>query len=214
MGLLLHSMWVGYSTDFIYSTLICKLFMPLMMILGNTGTLYTCLIALERVLLSWYPLKFMKHGSSHRPTITAFCCFLICALLHTGSIVMLDSYSLDLGFTVIYFCKWSDMYYKLSGKSLIILSAVIFDYTLPVFLLILNSVLIVSLFRIKSERRKLFESMPANVRVTEYGRNALLLIIGIKTILANLPTTLTRLIDVPLPIKVLADVLYIFDSCF
>lgn len=210
---LIYNMWVGYTMSRVYAVMVCRVLMPLMWACADAGTMLTTVIALERVLGSCFPLKVNNSPKSVRALLFTVVVFLVSVVFQIVIALLLYPKAVQLPFATIYFCVWAAEFYTEMGQAFILVKACIFEYIMPLLLLVLNIVLIIAIARIRAIRKNLFEGTSENN--PDFGINIVLILLSFKSLLANTPATLIRVIAIPTdiyrPLRVTADILYTFD---
>ena len=212
VAMLLAYVWNGTLPSYTYCFIHCHIVAQLFWACGKASSSITVVVGVERTVSTLFPFKTLKLGSTRRVWVTIFIIVALCLGAQAGLAVMMH----PVPYHDVYFCVWSPTFFGPLGQTILLVNAVIFEYTVPLILLACNLCLIVILAVHKARRRSLFASQSdAQTSQVDHKMNALLIAMSILTLVANTPTTLIRLVEIPDSIfsivRVTSGILYVLD---
>ena len=206
-------MWNSYTTDYTFCFIMCHIVMQLMWVSAKASTSITTLVAVERAVGVLFPFLMIRLNSSTSRVRYALVAVAIVTLAsQIGTILMLPPTPYGDNF----FCFWSSAFFTPLGQTLVLLNACVFEYAMPLLLLITNICLIVQLRVARTARRKLqADGKQIMKSSTDHHITALLISASLLSLVSNTPATLIRLLKVPGniygDIRLFADFFFVFE---
>ena len=212
VAMLLPYVWNGTLASYMHCFIHCHIVSHLFWVCAKASSSITAALGIERTVATLFPLKTLKLSSTRRVWVIFLIIVVLCLGAQSGLAVMIN----PTPYKDVYFCVWSPTFFGPLGQTILLVNAIIFEYTVPLILLACNLCLIVTLAVHKARRRSLFasESDP-NANQVDHKMNALLIAMSILTLVANTPATLIRLVEIPDSIfsivRVTSGILYVLD---
>ena len=212
MAMLIAYIWNETPPSYTYCFIHCHIVAQLLWACAKVSSSITVAIGVERIVSTLFPLKALKLASTRRVWVTIFIIVVLCLGAQAGLAIMVNPIPYD----DVYLCVWSPTTFTPLGHTILLVNAIIFDYTVPLILLACNLCLIVTLAVHKARRRSLFASQShSHGNQVDHKMNALLIAMSVLTLVGNTPTTLIRLVEIPESIfrvvRIMSNILFILD---
>ena len=215
VGIFVSYMWDGYVSSFAHCFLICRISSQLLWACAKASTTITALVGVERVVSVLSPFTMLRFGS----TIRLRCILIaavVCALAaQTGLMLMFR----PTPYGDHYFCFWSPAFFTPLGQTLILVNAIVFEYSMPILLLLCNIILITQLAVARARTRRLQEGGGRSIQPrsanADYRMTLVLICASILSLVSNSPGTLIRILEIPRNIygdlRLFSDFMFVFE---
>ena len=188
-------MWNGYTSDYVFCFIMCRIVMQLMWVCAKASTCITTLLAVERAIGVFFPFLMMRLNSV---TTRVRYVLVVIAIVTLASQINTILVLLPTPYGDSFFCSWSPVTFSPLGLTLRLLNACVFDYVMPLLLLITNICLIIQLPVTRAARRKLqADGKQVMNSSVDHRITTMLICASLLCLVSNTPTTLLRLGKVP-----------------
>ena len=206
-------MWEGYTSDYTFCFILCHIVMQLLWASAKASTTITTLVAVERALSVLFPFLMIRlNFSSTRVRYVLVVVVIVTLASQIGTILMFT----PVPYGDYFFCSWSSTFFTPLGQTLVLVNTCVFEYAMPLSLLITNICLIVQLPAARAARRKLQgDGTQSTNSSADYHITVMLISASLLSLVSNTPATLIRLLNVPQKmyrdIRLVADFFFVFE---
>ena len=212
-GIFVSYMWDGTVSTFAHGFFICRVSTQMLWACAKCSTTITAVVALERALSILFPFVMMRSNPGWRVKYVLITIAVVVLASQCGIIAMFGPIPYgDEGF----FCSWSPTFFSPLGQTLILINACLFEYAMPILLLLSNICLITQL-AVSRARRGNLQAGENQSASSSADHHITLMLIGasILSLVSNTPATLIRLLKVPRNmyggLRLFVDLLYVFE---
>ena len=206
-------MWNGYTPNYTFCFIICHIVTQLMWASAKASTSIITLVAVERAVGLLFPFLMIRlNSSTTRVRYVLVVIAIVTLASHIGTMLMFP----PTPFGDYFFCTWSPTFFTPLGQTLVLVNACVFEYAMPLLLLIINICLIVQIrvartarCKLQADGKQLMNSSP------DYHMTAMLIVASLLSLVSNTPATLIRLLNMPKEIygdiRLFADFFFVFE---
>ena len=214
VGIFMSYMWDGYVSSFALCFFICRISSQLLWTCAKASTMITTLLGLERVVSVFSPFTMMRLNS----TIRVRCILIAAVVFALAAQIGLMMMFRPTPYGEHYFCFWSPTYFTPLGQTLILTNTIVFEYSMPIILLLCNVCLITQITVARVRRRKLLEGGNRPERFTSSADTRVTLVListSILSLISNTPGTVIRLLEIPRNmyggLRLFSDIMFVFE---